>query len=86
MGSPVATLLQVAQKEEFEGDRSMARDRLRLDLPLPGNESLTTSLGAARAQTPRRLLGKPQEGDRKLLLYMAQKMAGTRSRRTEASN
>ncbi len=26
------------------------------------------------------------KGDRKLLLYMAQKMAGTRSRRTEASN
>jgi hypothetical protein len=35
---------------------------------------------------PRRLLAKPQEGARKLLLYMAQKMAGTRPRRTEASN
>jgi len=35
---------------------------------------------------PRRLLAKPQERDRKLLLYMAQKMAWTRSRRTEASN
>src|SRR6266513_1412764 len=34
----------------------------------------------------RRLLGKTEEGDRKLLLYMAQKLAGTRSRRTEASN
>src|SRR5437016_6612120 len=34
----------------------------------------------------RRLLGKTEEGDRKLLLYMAQKMAGTRSRRGAASN
>ena len=29
----------------------------------------------------RRLLGKAEEADRKLLLYMAQKMAGTRSHR-----
>jgi len=35
---------------------------------------------------PRRLLAKPQEGNRLLLLYMAQKMAKTRSSRTEASN
>jgi transcriptional regulator with XRE-family HTH domain len=34
----------------------------------------------------RRLLAKTEEGDRKLLLYMAQKMAGTRSRRVSASN
>src|SRR5881398_1440959 len=34
----------------------------------------------------RRLLGRAEEGDRKLLLYMAQKMAGTRSRRGAASN
>lgn len=34
----------------------------------------------------RRLFAKTQEGDRKLLPYLAQKMAGTRSRRTEASN
>ncbi len=34
----------------------------------------------------RRLLAKTEEGDRKLLLYMAQKMAGTRSRRAVASN
>jgi len=34
----------------------------------------------------RRLLSKTEEGDRKLLLYMAQKMAGTRSRRAGASN
>ena len=34
----------------------------------------------------RRLLGKTEEGDRRLLLYMAQKMAGTRSRRGAASN
>ena len=34
----------------------------------------------------RRLLSKTEEGDRKLLLYMAQKMAGTRSRRTPTSN
>src|SRR5207244_2644843 len=34
----------------------------------------------------RRLLGRTEEGDRKLLLYMAQKMAGTRSRRGAASN
>src|SRR5947208_5225330 len=34
----------------------------------------------------RRLLGKTEEGDRKLLLSMAQKMAGTRSRRAVASN
>jgi len=26
-GSPIATLLHVAQKEEFAGDRSMARER-----------------------------------------------------------
>jgi len=49
-GSPITTLLHVAQNEEFKGDR-----------------------------------GK-KEGDRKLLLYMARKMAGTKSRRTEASN
>ena len=34
----------------------------------------------------RRLLAKTEEDDRKLLLYMAQKMAGTRSRRAAASN
>jgi transcriptional regulator with XRE-family HTH domain len=34
----------------------------------------------------RRLLGKSEEEDRKLLLYMAQKMAGTGSRRPGASN
>ena len=34
----------------------------------------------------RRLLGKAEEADRKLLLYMAQKMAGTKSRRAGASN
>ena len=34
----------------------------------------------------RRLLAKTEEADRKLLLHMAQKMAGTRSRRTAASN
>ena len=34
----------------------------------------------------RRLLGRTEEGDRKLLLYMAQKMAGTGSRRGAASN
>jgi hypothetical protein len=35
---------------------------------------------------PRRLAAKPQEGDRKLLRYIAQKIARTRTRRTEASN
>ena len=34
----------------------------------------------------RRLLGKAEEADRKLLLYLAQKMAGTKSRRVGASN
>ena len=34
----------------------------------------------------RRLLAKSEDGDRKLLLYMAQKMAGTKSRRAAASN
>ncbi len=34
----------------------------------------------------RRLLAKTEEGNRKLILYMAQKMAGTRSRRVGASN
>jgi transcriptional regulator with XRE-family HTH domain len=34
----------------------------------------------------RRLLARSEDGDRKLLLYMAQKMAGTKSRRTGASN
>jgi transcriptional regulator with XRE-family HTH domain len=34
----------------------------------------------------RRLLGKAEEADRKLLLYMAQKMAGTRSHRAGAGN
>jgi len=34
----------------------------------------------------RRLLGKTEECDRKLLLYMAQKMAETRSHRPGASN
>ncbi len=34
----------------------------------------------------RRLLARTEEEDRKLLLFMAQKMAGTRSRRAGASN
>jgi transcriptional regulator with XRE-family HTH domain len=34
----------------------------------------------------RRLLAKSEDGDRKLLLYMAQKMAGTKSRRAAPSN
>jgi transcriptional regulator with XRE-family HTH domain len=34
----------------------------------------------------RLLLAKSEEGDRKLLLYMAQKMAGAKSRRAGASN
>src|SRR3989475_486991 len=34
----------------------------------------------------RRLLAKTEEEDRKLILYMAQKMAGTKSRRPGASN
>jgi len=34
----------------------------------------------------RSLLAKTEEGDRKLLLYMAQKMAGTKSRRAVAGN
>jgi transcriptional regulator with XRE-family HTH domain len=34
----------------------------------------------------RRLLGKAEEADRKLLLFMAQKMAETKSRRAAASN
>lgn len=34
----------------------------------------------------RRLLARSEDGDRKLLLYMAQKMAGTKSRRAAASN
>src|SRR5207253_7536885 len=33
----------------------------------------------------RRLLGKAEDGDRKLLLYMAQKMVGTRSRRASSN-
>ena len=33
-----------------------------------------------------RLLGKTKEGNRKLILYMAQKMAATKSRRPGASN
>src|ERR1700756_1510178 len=34
----------------------------------------------------RRLLAKTEEGNRKLILYMAQKMAGTKSRRPGPSN
>ena len=34
----------------------------------------------------RRLLGKTEEGNRKLILYMVQKMAGTKSRRNGPSN
>lgn len=34
----------------------------------------------------RRLLAKAEEGNRKLVMYMAQKMAGTKSRRPGASN
>jgi transcriptional regulator with XRE-family HTH domain len=34
----------------------------------------------------RRLLAKTEEGNRKLILYMAQKMAGSKSRRPGASN
>lgn len=46
-GSPIATLLHVAQNEQFEGD----------------------------AGKPRFRLAEPQEGDRKLPLYMAPRMA-----------
>ena len=35
---------------------------------------------------PRRLRARTEEGNRKLILYMAQKMAGTKSRRTGASS
>ncbi len=55
----------------------MARERLHQDLPLPSNEIDDIARGSE---------AKPQEGDRKLLLYLAQKMAGTRSRRTVVSN
>ena len=34
----------------------------------------------------RRLLGKTEEGNRKVILYMVQKMAGTKARRPGASN
>ena len=34
----------------------------------------------------RRLLARSEDGDRKLLLYMAQKMAGPKSRRAASSN
>jgi transcriptional regulator with XRE-family HTH domain len=34
----------------------------------------------------RRLLARSEDGDRKLLLFMAQKMAGTKSRRAAPSN
>jgi transcriptional regulator with XRE-family HTH domain len=34
----------------------------------------------------RRLLAKTEEGNRKLILYMAQKMAGSKPRRKEGSN
>ena len=34
----------------------------------------------------RRLLAKTEEGNRKLIMYMAQKIAGTKSRRTGQSN
>ena len=34
----------------------------------------------------RRLLARTEDGNRKLILYMAQKMAGTKSRRPGASN
>ena len=34
----------------------------------------------------RRLLARTEEGNRKLILYMAQKMAGTKSRRPGTSN
>jgi hypothetical protein len=70
----------------------MVRERLRLGLPLPRNKRLTTSPWGSEGKDarylskPRRLLAEPQERGRKLLLYMAQKMARTRSRRTEASN
>jgi len=58
-GSPVMTLLHVAQNEEFEGDRGFASLK-------------SVAHGASWVFNA--------------LLYMAQKMAGTGSRRTEASN
>ena len=47
------TLLHVAQNEEFAGERSMARERLHLDLPLPSNEIDDIARGSE---------AKPQEG------------------------
>jgi hypothetical protein len=51
----------------------MVRERLRLDLPLPCNERLTTSLRAVRPNTscltkPHRLLAKTARRDRRQLL------------------
>ncbi len=47
---------------------------------------VSSGKGARYLGKLRRLLGRTGEGDRKLLLYMAQKMAGTKSRRIGASN
>jgi hypothetical protein len=68
-----------------------ARERLRLDLPFPGGEMDDIAWSSEGKDTrypgkAHRLLAKPRERGRKLLPCMAQTMAGTRSRRTEASN
>jgi hypothetical protein len=90
-GCSIVALLHVPQNKDFEGDWTGARERLRLDLSWPCSERWTASPWVSKGKTrylgrPRRLLAKPRELDRQLLPYMAQKMAGTRSRRREASN
>lgn len=68
----------------------MKRIVFRLGLPLARIEGLTSSGGggeqARYLSELRRLLAKTQKGDRKLPLYMAREMTGTKSRRREASN
>ena len=65
----------------------MAQERLRLGLPLLYQRAIDEiawgyeGKDARYLSKPRRPLAKRQEAHRKLLLYIAQKMAGTRSRR-----
>jgi hypothetical protein len=87
---PLRFVLYVAQNEGLEGDRCMAQERLRLHLTWPPASDWRHRLGseskeAPHLSKPRGLLAKPQAGDRKLHSYRAQKMAGARSRRTEAA-
>ncbi len=83
----LAHALEVPMYQEFyDGDKPP--ELLNLSKRKSSDDIVWGSSGkeARYLNKLRRLLARTPEGDRKLILYMAQKMAGTKSRRPGASN